>query len=208
MVGLTVLAGLVMGGLGERLAGRDVAIGIVLALALAFGLLCLHFLTGSAVQATALLFGNVLGVDPPTLWALGGLAVLSLGGLAVISGPLLFATLEPDLAEAKGVPVRPAATLFLAVVALAVAGAAQIVGVLLVFALMVGPPAAALRLTGRIGAALLLSAGLALAEAWAGLLLAYLSDWPTSFCITALSAGVYGASLSAGGWPARLPSRR
>ena len=81
--------------------------------------------------------------------------------------------------------------LFLAIVALATAECAQIVGVLLVFALMVGPAAAAQRLTGGVGAGVLLSAVLALAEAWLGITLAYYTDWPTSFWITALSAAVY-----------------
>ena len=181
-----------MGAMGERLAGRDVAIGIVLALSLGLGLLFLHFFTAYATQATALLFGNVLAVDVGTVWTLLWLGVVSVGALAVISRPLLFASLQPELAEAKGVSLRLYSVLFLAIVALAVAECAQIVGVLLVFALMVGPAAAAQRLTTGIGSGLLLSAGLALLEAWTGITLAFYTDWPSSFWITALSAGVYG----------------
>ena len=103
LVALTVLGGAGMGLLGSRLQERDVAIGIVLAVSLGFGLLFLHFFTAYATQATALLFGNVLGVDIPTLWTLLGLGVLSLALLAAISRPLLFATLQPELAEARGV---------------------------------------------------------------------------------------------------------
>src|ERR1700749_2099337 len=92
LVAFTVAAGIGMGLLGERLAGRDVAIGIVLAFSLGLGLLFLHFYTAYATQVTALLFGNVLGVDPDTLYTLLGLAVFCLGALALIVRPLLFAT--------------------------------------------------------------------------------------------------------------------
>jgi zinc/manganese transport system permease protein len=191
LVALTVAGGIGMGFLGERLHERDVAIGIVLALSLALGLLFLHFFTAYASQATALLFGNVLGVDVATLWMLLGLAAISLAALAVISRPLLFASLQPELAEAKGVSPRLISVLFLAIVALAVSECAQIVGVLLVFTLMVGPAAAAQKMTSRLGRGLLLAALLALTEAWLGLALAFYTDWPTSFCITALSSSVY-----------------
>ena len=135
-----------MGLLGERLHQRDVAIGIVLAMSLGLGLLFLHFFTAYATQATALLFGNILGVDAATVWTLLGLGSARLAALAAIARPLLFASLQPELAEAKGVSLRLISVLFLAIVALAVAECAQIVGVLLVFALMVGPAAAAQRL--------------------------------------------------------------
>ena len=138
-----------MGLLGERLQQRDVAIGIVLALSLGLGLLFLHFFTAYATQATALLFGNVLGVDAATVWTLLLLGIVAVAALAAIARPLLFASLQPELAEAKGVSLRLVSVLFLAIVALAVAECAQIVGVLLVFALMVGPAAAAQRVTTR-----------------------------------------------------------
>ncbi|HEV2303538.1 MAG TPA: metal ABC transporter permease [Stellaceae bacterium] len=191
LVLMTVAAGLGMGFGGERLAQRDVAIGLVLALALGFGLLFLHFFTAYASEATALLFGNVLAVDLGTVWTLSALGTASLATLAVISRPLLFASLQPELAEAKGVSLRLYSVLFLAIVALATAECAQIVGVLLVFALMVGPAAAAQRLTSGIAAGILLSVLLALAEAWLGITLAFYTDWPSSFWITALSALVY-----------------
>jgi zinc/manganese transport system permease protein len=195
LVVVTVAGGIGMGFAGERLAQRDVAIGMVLALALGLGLLFLHFFTTYATEVTALLFGNVLAVEASTVWVLLALGVLSLAALGVIARPLLFASLQPELAEAKGVSLRGYAVMFLAIVALATAECAQIVGVLLVFTLMVGPAAAAQRLTSRIGWGLALSAALALAEAWGGIALAYWTDWPTSFWITALSAGVYCAAL-------------
>lgn len=205
LAGLTVLAGLGMGALGERLAGRDVAIGLVLALSLGVGLLCLHFFTAYASQATALLFGNVLGVDGPTLALMLALGFASLAALAAIARPLLFASLQPELAEAKGVNLRLVSTAFLGVVALAVTGCAQVVGVLLVFALMVGPPAAAMQVTTRVGPGVLLAMTLALAEAWLGIALAWWTDWPVSFWITALSALGY---VLAAAWGAVGAGRR
>jgi zinc/manganese transport system permease protein len=193
LVALTLAAGIGMGFLGERLHQRDVAIGIVLAMSLGLGLLFLHFFTAYATQATALLFGNILSVDAATVWTLLLLGLVAAVALGVIARPLLFASLQPELAEAKGVSLRLVSVLFLAIVALAVAQCAQIVGVLLVFSLMVGPAAAAQRVTTRFWHGVGLSVALALAEAWLGLVLAYVTDWPASFWITALSGGVYWA---------------
>jgi zinc/manganese transport system permease protein len=191
LVLMTMAAGIGMGLMGERLAQRDVAIGLVLAFSLALGLLFLHFYTAFATRATTLLFGNVLAVDIPTVFTLLALGAVSLAMLAIISRPLLFASLQPELAEAKGVSLRLYAVLFLAIVALTTAECAQIVGVLLVFALMVGPAAAAQQLTSAVATGVLLSAILALVEAWGGITLAFYTDWPSSFWITALSVAVY-----------------
>ena len=115
--------------------------------------------------------------------------------------PLIFASLQPELAEAKGVPLRFVSTAFLAIVALAVSESAQIVGILLVFSLMVGPPAAAQRLVSGLWSGMALSAALALAEAWLGIAIAYQTDWPVSFCIAMLSA--LGYFITRGSWLAR-----
>jgi len=194
----TLLGGVGMGLLGERLRGRDVAVGVILTLSLGLGTLFLHFYTQFATQANALLFGNVLGVSPATLHSLLWLAAVCLIGLALIARPLLFASLEPELAEARGVSLRLISVLFLMIVAIAVAESVQVVGILLVFALMVGPAAAAGRLTGKLWWGLGLTVLLAMLETTFGIFLAYVTDWPTSFWISALSAGVYLLSLGAG----------
>jgi len=191
VIALTVGAGAAMGLLGDRLSGRDVTIGIVLAVSLGFGILFLSLTTTNAIQATSLLFGSVLAVSPSMLATLAVLGVVTLAALAFISRPLVFSTLQPELAEAKGVPIRLVGTLFLALAALAVAQSIQIVGVLLVFTLMVGPPAAAQLLTSRLATGVALAATLALAQAWLGITLAFYTDWPTSFWIALLSAAVY-----------------
>jgi zinc/manganese transport system permease protein len=202
LLAFTLAAGIVMGALSERISNRDVAIGVVLALALGFGLLFLHYHTSFATQATALLFGNVLAVDHAMIATLAVLGAITLAALAAIMRPLIFASLQPELAEAKGVPLRFVSTAFLAIVALAVSACAQIVGVLLVFTLMVGPPAAAQRVTTGLWSGLFVSAALALAEAWLGLTMAFYTDWPVSFCIACLSALGYFASLAL---PTRAP---
>ncbi|MBS0247193.1 MAG: metal ABC transporter permease [Proteobacteria bacterium] len=196
LVGFTLIAGIAMGAMSDRISNRDVAIGVVLALALGFGLLFLHYYTAFATQATALLFGNVLAVDRDMIGALAGLGAITIVALGAIMRPLIFATLQPELAEAKGVPMRFISTAFLAIVALAVAACAQIVGVLMVFTLMVGPAAAAQRVTGGLWSGLATAALLALAEAWLGIAIAFETDWPVSFCIAVLSAVGYFAALA------------
>jgi zinc/manganese transport system permease protein len=202
LLAFTVAAAVAMGLIGDRLRNRDVAVGIVLALALGFGVLFLSLYTSSASEATAILFGNLLAVGTGTCFVLAGLSAATLLALAIMSRPLLFASLAPELAEAKGVSLRLVSVMFLVIVAVAVAEAAQVVGVLLVFALMVGPAAAAQRLGFRLGVSLALAVGLALCETWAGIALAYSTDWPTTFWIVLLSCLFYfaclGISLAAG----------
>jgi zinc/manganese transport system permease protein len=186
----TIVAGIGVGLLGNK-ANRDVAIGLVLTLSLGLGLLFLHFYTAYAGQATNVLFGNVLGISPDTVFVLAGLGVVCLAGLSVIARPLLFASLQPELAEARGVRLGLVTTLFMVIVALSTVEAMQIVGVLLVFALMVAPAASAMRVTRRVGSGVAVSILLAVGIAWASLVLAFLTDWPTSFWITALGGLAY-----------------
>ena len=199
MIGFTLAAGIGMGALGEKLTGRDVAIGVILTLSLGFGLLFLHFFTAYASQATALLFGNVLGVDVKAVRTLAVLAAASLLALAFISRPLLFASLQAELAEARGLPMRALSIGFLVIVAVAVAESAQIVGVLLVFALMVGPGAVARTLARGVATGVACAAALALTEAWGGLTLSFYTDWPASFWIAALSGVAYFGALAVSG---------
>jgi zinc/manganese transport system permease protein len=130
-------------------------------------------------------------VDAATVWTLLLLGLVAVAALGAIARPLLFASLQPELAEAKGVSLRLVSVLFLVIVAVGVAECAQIVGVLLVFALMVAPAAAAQRLTSGFWGGVALSVALALGQAWLGLVLAYVTDWPSSFWITMLGGGVY-----------------
>lgn len=212
LLGVPVLAGFLaaalLGGLGiglfeEDRAGRDLAIGMVLALALALGMFFLHLYRGAATLLSALLFGNVFAVDRATLLALGLLTLLVLAAMGLIARPLLFVSLQPELAEAKGVAPRRYGVLFMLITAAATALASVIVGSLLVFTLLIGPAAAALRLSRRVASGLALTFAFALLEAWGGLALAYATDWPVSVAITFLAFLVFLASLGAA-LPARL----
>ncbi len=197
LLAATLAAAVAMGSLGERLRGRDVAIGVILSLALGLGVLFLFFYRSHATQATAILFGNVFAVDAASVRTLAALGAASVAALAAMSRPLLFATFAPELAVAKGVSLRLVSVLFLVVVAIAVAESAQVVGVLLVFTLMVGPAAAAIALTPRVAAGLALSVAVALGCTWAGIALAYATDWPATTWIVLLSSAAYFASLYA-----------
>jgi zinc/manganese transport system permease protein len=197
LLAFTLGAGALMGLLGERLRGRDVAVGVVLTLSLGLGVLFLSLYTSHATQATTLLFGNVFGGGRDSLVALALLGVASLAALAAMSRPLVFATLDPELAEARGLSLRLVAVLFLLVVGIAVAEAVQVVGILLVFALMVGPGAAAQRLAQSLGVGVALAILLAIVETWAGIALAYFTDWPPTFWISTFSAAVYLVAIAA-----------
>lgn len=193
LTAFTVVAGIGLSMLGERLH-RDVAIGIVLSFSLGLGLLFLHFYTRSAGTASTLLFGNVLGISGADLVELALIGVVCLAALAAIARPLLFASLQPELAEAEGARSGLAVALFMVTAALAITAAIQIVGVLLVFALLVAPAAAASRLTRTVGAGVAAAILIALAISWLGLVFAFYTDWPTSFWITALGTAAYLAS--------------
>jgi zinc/manganese transport system permease protein len=196
LLAFTLAAAIAIGALGERLRGRDVAIGVVLSVALGLGVLFLSLYTRHATQAATILFGNVLGISATTLWMLAAMAAVTIATLAVISRPLLFATLAPELAEVKGVSLKRVSVLFMIVVAVAVAEAAQLVGVLLVFALMVAPAAAALRWTSGVAAGVALAIVIAIAATWVGIALAYYTDWPPTFWIVSLAGAVYFSSVA------------
>ncbi len=187
----TVGAGLGMGALGKRIYGRDVVIGIVLAWMLGLGVLFLSLYTGYATEAYALLFGEILGISQRDVLITLIAGVVTLLAIAAIYRPLLFASLDEDVAEARGVPVRWLGVAFMALLALAVSEAVQVVGVLLIFALLVTPAAIAERLTTRPGAAILLSVALALGITWAGLAIAFYAPYPVSFFITTIAFGAY-----------------
>lgn len=194
IVGLLVFtagAGTIMGSLGRRLRGRDVTIGIVMAWALGLGVLFLRLYTGYATAAYAILFGQILGISARDVLLTTAAGTLALLALAVMYRPLLFATLDEDVAEAKGVPVRGLSIAFMIVLAVAVSEAVQVVGVLLIFALIVTPAAIAQRFTSRPSRGILLSAVLAVLFTWAGLTVAFYLPYPVSFFITTFAFWTY-----------------
>jgi zinc/manganese transport system permease protein len=174
-------------GYGEESA----VIGSVQALALGFGFLFVNLYGGNLNGLTSLLFGSFLGITNAQVLALLAVAIPTLGLLAVVARPLVFASVDPDVAAAAGVPVRWIGIGFLVLLGVGVAEAAQITGALLVFALLVLPPATSQALTGRPALGAVLSVGLAVAVTWAGLLIAFYTPYPTGAFITTLSFGAY-----------------
>ncbi len=169
--------------LGNRASSRDVTIGTVLAFSLALGLLFLSLYNGYAQEAYSILFGEVLGISASqvafTFWSSIGVMVV----LALIYRPLLFASLDEDVAEAKGLPLTLLNLAFLVLLAVAISFAVQIIGVLLIFGLMVTPAAIAVRLTSRSLTAVIVSVLLAVSAVWAGLFVALWTNYPASFFI-------------------------
>ena len=193
LLAFTLASGTIIGALGNRLRGRDVTIGIVLAWTLGLGVLFLSLYRGYATEAYALLFGQILGISTTDVAITLVAGVVTLVCMIAIYRPLLFSSVDEQLASAKGVPVTALSIVFMAVLAIAVTEAVQVVGVLLIFALIVTPAAIAVRFTSRPPAAILTGAGLGLAFTWAGLTIAYYSPHPVSFFITSIAFATYVA---------------
>lgn len=176
---------------GSGYASETAAIGTVQASGLALGFLFLSLNHAILGGLETLLFGTFLGISAGQVVGLLAIAAGALVALALIARPLLFATVDPEVAQARGVPVRALDAGFLLILALAVAATSQITGALLVFALLVAPAASAQVITTRPLASLLLSIAIALAIAWSGLVVAYYSIYPVGFFITSFGFGVY-----------------
>lgn len=187
---------------------ESAAVGSILAFSLGLGLLFFHLYAGSAQGIYTFLFGTILGISDRDVQLTSAVAVAAGIALVIISRPLIFASVDPDVAEARGVAVRALSIAFLVVLAFAVAITVQIVGTLLIFALLVTPGAAALQLTARPWRGLGLSIALSVAFTWAGLSLAYFSDHPVGFFITSLAFGAYVAIRAAKYLSRQFTSRR
>jgi zinc/manganese transport system permease protein len=194
MLGGSLLVGLVLGLLSLRGRERDSAIGAVLAFGLGVGVLFLSLYQGYATEATNLLFGSIVGVSAAQLRDLLIVGAIVLAGLALLYRPLFFSSVDPEIAAARGVPLRALSVAIFLLLALTTAEAIQVVGVLLVLTLVITPAAAAQRLTARPALALVLSVAIALASTEGGILLSLAKPWPTSFFITALSFAAYVAA--------------
>lgn len=191
---LTLLAGAGIGMLEQRLRGRDVVIGMILVGALGLGVLLLRLSSGYSNQTYALLFGDILALTARDLVVLGCAAALALLATAIVFRPLLFASLESEVAESRGVPIRAVTVAFMLILGVAASAATQVLGALLAVALIVAPAASAQRLTDRPGRAVVIAAALGLSITWAGLVFAYWLPYPASFFVTSLAATVYGMS--------------
>ncbi|QOV40504.1 metal ABC transporter permease [Streptomyces ferrugineus] len=202
IVGSLIAAGTI-GLLGSRARDRNSVIGVIMPFGLGLGVLFLALYKGRAANKFGLLTGQIVAVDTPqTSWLLGTSAVV-LVALAVLWRPLAFASADPEVAEARGVPVRGLSFAFMIVLGLAVALSVQIVGALLVLTLVVTPAAAAGRITASPVLLPVLSVVFAVASIEGGILLALGGSIPISPYVTTLSFGIYLVCRRVGGHRAR-----
>jgi len=191
MLAGSLVVGLVLGLLSLRGRERDSAIGAVLSFGLGVGVLLIFLYQGYATEALNLLFGSIVGVSDAQLRNLTIVAAIVGVGIVALYRPLLFSSVDPDVAAARGVPLRALSVAMFLLLALTTAEAIQVVGVLLVLTLVITPAAAAQRLTVRPGLALALSVGIALLATEGGILLSLAQPWPTSFFISSISFAAY-----------------
>ncbi|WP_446042126.1 metal ABC transporter permease [Streptomyces sp. SID1121] len=196
---------------GRGSEGREAAlVGTVQTFLLACGFLFTALYKGLLGGVTSLLFGSFLGITTTQVLILLVVTVVVLAALAVIGRPLLFASVDPDVAAGRGVPVRLLSTLFLVLLGAATAEASQITGTLLVFALLVMPAATAQTLTARPVRSLALSVLIAVAVTWLGLIAAYYSPYPLGFYVTTFAFAAYVlarvGALAGGRRPAPVPA--
>jgi zinc/manganese transport system permease protein len=186
----------------QRPRGRDLATGIVLGLALGLAALFLYLYTtaNNTTGATVtVLFGSLFAVDSSTIPAIVALSLVALALLAVLVRPLLLSSVDPDLAAARGVPVRAVGALYLLALSIAVSLSALTIGAILGTGLMIGPAAAAVRLVRRPVLAMVVAAGLGITATWLAIALAYDSyywpphrhGWPVSFFVVAVVLAIY-----------------
>ncbi|WDF32351.1 metal ABC transporter permease [Arthrobacter agilis] len=204
----SVLAALVLGLMGIRARDRNSIIGVVMPFGLGLGILFLALYEGRAANKFGLLTGQIVSVDAVQLNLLVGCAVVVMIALAVIWRPLTFASADADLAEARGVPVRGLSIVFMVLLGISVALSIQVVGALLVLALLITPAAAALKVTASPALVVLLSVGFACTSVVGGILLALGGRIPISPYVTTISFAIYLVCRLIGSRRTRRRSRR
>ena len=187
--------GLAIGFLGERAASREVATGTVLAFATGLGVLFAYLSSKSSATVTNILFGNLLAISSDQLVVFTLFTVGLAIAVAVVARPLTFASVDAQVAEARGVPVRTLGIVFMLLLALVITMAVQVVGTLLLFALVVTPCATALRYTARPAGVAALGTGVACGSVWIGLVLSAMFNLPPSFAVVTLAFLAWAVSL-------------
>jgi zinc/manganese transport system permease protein len=208
LIGVNTLVGLgvfsLLGALGIGWLGRrsrqDVATALILVMMLALGALFLSFSSEYAPEIYSLLFGEVLGISSNEIAPVAILGAVTVAVLLLIYRPLLLSSAMPALGEARGVRAARIETMFLVLLALATSMALPVVGALLIFSLMIGPPAAARSFTDRPALAIGLSVLMALGTVWAAIAASYQTNWPVGFFVGALSAVWYAVGRIAAAW--------
>lgn len=193
----TILVALLLAALGERARADDVTIGIVFVWVLGLGVFFLDVFSsgsggGNGITAARTLFGSIFGLGTAQARLAAGVALCVLGAVLVIARPLLFSTIDPQVAVARGVPVTLVGTVFLVLLGVVAAQATEAVGALLLLGLIAGPAGAAYRLTARPYFALFLSCLFAVASIWIGITVAYtVSSLPPSTAIIGTATMIY-----------------
>lgn len=187
----SALAAALFGFLGQRARDRDSAIGVVLAFGLGLAVLFIHLYPGRTGTSFALLTGQIVGVGYSGLAMLAVVCALVLGVLAICYRPLLFATVDPEVAAARGIPVRALGIVFAALVGVVAAQAVQIVGALLVMSLLITPAAAATRVVSAPAVAILTSVLFAEVAAVGGIMLSLAPGVPVSVFVATISFVIY-----------------
>ncbi|MCY0905295.1 metal ABC transporter permease [Arthrobacter sp. H14-L1] len=187
----SVLAALVLGVMGVRARDKNSVIGVIMPFGLGLGILFLALYQGRAANKFGLLTGQIVAVDSTALSMLAGAAVVVIAGLLILWRPLTFASADPEIASARGVPVRMLSLVFMFLLGISVALSIQVVGALLVLALLITPAAAALQVTSSPKLVVLLSIGFAMLSTVGGILLALGGRIPVSPYVTTLSFLVY-----------------
>jgi zinc/manganese transport system permease protein len=187
----TMSGALLMASLGKRARSLDIEIGVVLAFMLGLGVLFISLYKGYATEVYSLLFGEILGISMNDVWVTLIAGVVVLVFAAALYRPLLFASLDPEVAEAKGVPTFFLGIAFMLLLAAAISIAVQAVGVLLIFSLLVTPAAIAERLATRPSDGIFISVSVALLSVWIGLFVSFYLPYPVSFFITTITFGIY-----------------
>ena len=205
----SILAALLLGVMGVRARERNSVIGVIMPFGLGLGILFLSLYEGRSANKFGLLTGQIVSVDSTQLSVLAGTALVVVAGLVFIWRPLTFASADPDIATARAVPVRTLSLAFMFLLGIAVALSIQVVGALLVLALLITPAAAALQVTAAPRMVVFLSVAFAMTSTVGGIMLALGGSIPISPYVTTVSFAIYllcrlaGALRRRRGWSAR-----
>ena len=187
----TISAAIAISILGKAMRERDIVVGIIMTFALGLGILFLSLYSGYAERVYSILFGQIVGISQQNVLFTAISSLLTLAVLLMLYRPLLFSSFDPEVAEARGVPVNVLGLAFLVLVAITVSIAVQIVGALLFFTLLIGPAATTARIIQRPLWVILLAIMLGVFYTWLGIFFAANGTWPVSFYIATISFGVY-----------------
>src|SRR6266699_4362696 len=209
LIGLAVFSLLGALGIGSlsRRGRHDVVTALALVMMLALGAAFLSRTTQYEPEIYSLLFGEVLGVSSTQILPVAALSIACIAAVGFLYRPLMLSSVVPEVAEAKGIRSHRIEIAFLLVVALATTVTVPVVGALLIFSLMIGPPAAARSLTSRPGLAIVLSVVIALTTVWIAIAASYVYNWPVGFFVGALGALSYGIGRAWAGWTRTRTSR-